>query len=72
VKTIFMLWHKKNLYGDNWEMVRAFEAQAEADDLAVILKKYGGGECKVEASILVPAADFRPREIDTQPRASLP
>lgn len=79
MKTIHILWHKKN-YAHEWTLVRAFEAESDAQDIAELMRTFCSGELKVEASALAPCTGSslpapaipRFREIDTTPRAALP
>ena len=77
MKTIHILWHKKN-YAHEWTLVRAFEAESDAQDIAELMRPFCSGELKVEASSLAPCTDLAPpnvprlRDIDITPRAALP
>ena len=77
MKTIHILWHKKN-YAHEWTLVRAFEAESDAQDIAELMRPFCSGELKVEASSLAPCTDLAPpnvprlRDIDITARAALP
>lgn len=79
MKTIHILWHKKT-YSHEWTLVRAFEAEGDAQDIAELMRPFCSGELKVEAAALAPCigtsllapAIPRFREIDATPRAALP
>ncbi len=76
MRTIHILWHKKN-YAHEWTLVRAFEAERDAQDIAELMRPFCSGELKVEASSLAPCTNLappivpRPRDIDITPRAAL-
>ena len=77
MKTIHILWHKKN-NAHEWTLVRAFEAESDAQDIAELMRPFCSGELKVEASSLAPCTSLAPstvprlRDIDITPRAALP